>query len=167
MTVVEGVNFDVMPGEIVGLVGESGSGKSMTARSVLRLVPKTADLRGSIRFRGRELVGLAEAQMRAIRGNDISVIFQEPMTSLNPVMRIGRQITEPLMLHQGLSKREADQRAADMLDLARMRSMIENWPSSGFERLDVNRSHHIALTRGFSVGRFLLQYDPDMKAIKD
>jgi peptide/nickel transport system ATP-binding protein len=118
---------------MLGIVGESGCGKSVGALSILGLIPMPPGrvVGGSIRFRGRELVGLAEAQLRTIRGNDISVIFQEPMTSLNPVMRIGRQITEPLMLHQGLSKREADQRAAEMLDLVRIadaRRRLEEYP---------------------------------------
>jgi len=119
---VDGLSYKLDPGEMLGIVGESGCGKSVGALSILGLIPMPPGriVGGSIRFRGRELVGLEEAQLRAIRGNDISVIFQEPMTSLNPVMRIGRQITEPLMLHQGLSKRQADQRAAEMLDLVRI-----------------------------------------------
>jgi peptide/nickel transport system ATP-binding protein len=119
---VDGLSYEVDAGEMLGIVGESGCGKSVGALSILGLIPMPPGriVGGSIRFRGRELVGLEEAQLRAIRGNDISVIFQEPMTSLNPVMRIGRQITEPLMLHQGLSKREADNRAAEMLDLVRI-----------------------------------------------
>jgi peptide/nickel transport system ATP-binding protein len=119
---VDGLSYELDPGEMLGIVGESGCGKSVGALSILGLIPMPPGriVGGSIRFRGRELVGLEEAQLRAIRGNDISVIFQEPMTSLNPVMRIGRQITEPLMLHQGLSKREADHRAAEMLDLVRI-----------------------------------------------
>ena len=119
---VDGLSYELDPGEMLGIVGESGCGKSVGALSILGLIPTPPGriVGGSIRFRGRELVGLEEAQLRAIRGNDISVIFQEPMTSLNPVMRIGRQITEPLMLHQGLSKREADHQAAEMLDLVRI-----------------------------------------------
>jgi peptide/nickel transport system ATP-binding protein len=130
---VDGLSYALDAGEMLGIVGESGCGKSVGALSILGLIPMPPGriVGGSIRFRGRELVGLAEAQMRAIRGNDISVIFQEPMTSLNPVMRIGRQITEPLMLHQGLSKRAADQRAVEMLDLVRIadaRRRLEEYP---------------------------------------
>ena len=119
---VDGLSYELDPGEMLGIVGESGCGKSVGALSILGLIPMPPGriVGGSIRFRGSELVGLGEARLRAIRGNDISVIFQEPMSSLNPVMRVGRQITEPLMLHQGLSKREADHRAAEMLDLVRI-----------------------------------------------
>ena len=119
---VDGLSYELGPGEMLGIVGESGCGKSVGALSILGLIPMPPGriVGGSIRFRGSELVGLGEARLRAIRGNDISVIFQEPMSSLNPVMRVGRQITEPLMLHQGLSKREADHRAAEMLDLVRI-----------------------------------------------
>jgi peptide/nickel transport system ATP-binding protein len=119
---VDRLTYQLDAGEMLGIVGESGCGKSVSALSILGLIPMPPGriVGGSIRFRGRELVGLEEAQLRAIRGNDISVIFQEPMTSLNPVMRIGRQITEPLVLHQGLSNREANQRAAEMLDMVRI-----------------------------------------------
>jgi oligopeptide/dipeptide ABC transporter ATP-binding protein len=130
---VDGLSYRLERGEMLGVVGESGCGKSVGALSILGLIPMPPGriVGGSIRFRGRELVGLGEADMRAIRGNDISVIFQEPMTSLNPVMRIGRQIAEPLMLHQGLSKRAAFDRAAEMLDRVRIpdaRRRLEEYP---------------------------------------
>ena len=119
---VDGLSYHLKRGETLGIVGESGCGKSVGALSILGLVPMPPGriVGGSIRFRGRELVGLDETAMRAIRGNEISVIFQEPMTSLNPVMPVGRQIAEPLMLHQGLSRRAAHDRAAEMLDLVRI-----------------------------------------------
>ncbi|GEP59155.1 ABC transporter ATP-binding protein [Reyranella soli] len=98
-TVVEGVSFDIMPGEIVGIVGESGSGKSMTARSVLRLLPKSAELSGSIRFRGREIPEMTDEEIRDMRGALVSMVFQDPMTSFNPVLRIGDQIGEAIALH--------------------------------------------------------------------
>jgi peptide/nickel transport system ATP-binding protein len=114
---VESVSFEVHPGEILGLVGESGCGKSVTALSLLRLIPtppgKIAG--GEVLFNGKNLLSLREAEMEKVRGNEISMIFQEPMTSLNPVFTIGDQITEPLMLHQGLDKREARKRAIDLL----------------------------------------------------
>jgi peptide/nickel transport system ATP-binding protein len=93
---VDGLSYQLDPGEMLGIVGESGCGKSVSALSILGLIPMPPGriVGGSIRFRGRELVGLEEVQLRGVRGNDISVIFQEPMTSLNPVMRIGRQITD-------------------------------------------------------------------------
>jgi oligopeptide/dipeptide ABC transporter ATP-binding protein len=114
---VDGVSYVVKSGETLGVVGESGCGKSVTALSVLRLVadPPGRIVGGSIRFDGIDLLALSEAEMRAIRGNDISMIFQEPMTSLNPLMTIGRQIGEAIVLHQGLSWREAMPEAAEML----------------------------------------------------
>jgi peptide/nickel transport system ATP-binding protein len=116
---VDGVSFDVIPGETLAIVGESGCGKSVTALSVLRLIPSPPGriVSGSIRFAGRDLIGLTEAEMRRVRGNEISMIFQEPMTSLNPVLTIGRQIAETLTLHQGLARGAALAKAADMLRL--------------------------------------------------
>ena len=118
---VDDVSWALAKGEILGVVGESGCGKSMTALSVMGLVPAPPGrVEGSIRFDGRELVGLPEAEMRRIRGNDISMIFQEPMTSLDPVMRIGKQIAETLILHQDLSRSAAHARAVEMLQRVRM-----------------------------------------------
>jgi len=116
---VDGVSFHVTPGETLAIVGESGCGKSVTALSVLRLIPSPPGriVSGTIRFAGRDLLGLSEAEMRQVRGNEISMIFQEPMTSLNPVLTIGRQIAETLSLHQGLSRNVALARAVDMLRL--------------------------------------------------
>jgi peptide/nickel transport system ATP-binding protein len=116
---VDGVSLRVMPGETLAIVGESGCGKSVTALSILRLVPSPPGRisAGAIRFAGRDLLMLSEAAMRDVRGNDISMIFQEPMTSLNPVLTIGRQIAETLTLHQGLDKRAALRRAVEMLRL--------------------------------------------------
>jgi peptide/nickel transport system ATP-binding protein len=115
---VEGVSFDIDAGETVAVVGESGCGKSVTAMSILRLIAeppgKTA---GAVRFQGRDLLGLSEPEMRTIRGNAISMIFQEPMTSLNPVLTIGRQIGETMQLHQGLNAKEAEKKAIEMLTL--------------------------------------------------
>src|SRR5881398_3359187 len=116
---VDGVSFSVMPGETLAIVGESGCGKSVTALSVLRLVPSPPGriVSGRIRFAGRDLLRLSEAEMRRVRGNEVSMIFQEPMTSLNPVLTIGRQIAETLTLHQGLGRKAALARAVDMLRL--------------------------------------------------
>ena len=114
---VDGVSFDVMPGETLAIVGESGCGKSVTSMSILRLLPmppaRIAD--GRIEFDGRNLLELSEPQMREVRGNAISMIFQEPMTSLNPVLTIGRQISEALVLHRGMSQKQAMARAVEML----------------------------------------------------
>jgi oligopeptide/dipeptide ABC transporter ATP-binding protein len=114
---VDGVSYAVRSGETLGVVGESGCGKSVTALSVLRLVatPPGRIVGGAIRFAGTNLLDLSEHEMEAIRGNDISMIFQEPMTSLNPLMTVGRQISEAIALHQGVSRREAFDQAVEML----------------------------------------------------
>src|SRR5215510_3684475 len=116
---VDGVSFAVKPGETLALVGESGCGKSVTSLSVLRLVasPPGRIVAGRIRFQGQDLLQLPERKMRAIRGNEISMIFQEPMTSLNPVLSIGRQIGETLRLHRGMSQQAAAKRTVEMLRL--------------------------------------------------
>ena len=114
---VDGVNYKIHSGETLGVVGESGCGKSVTALSVLRLVPSPAGRieGGSILFRGEDLVSASEARMRAIRGNEISMIFQEPMTALNPVFTVGNQIMETVRLHEGLDRDAARERAIEML----------------------------------------------------
>ena len=115
---VEGLSFHINAGETVGIVGESGCGKSVTSMSILRLIQEPPGrIAGSIRFQGRELLTLPETEMRKLRGDEISMIFQEPMTSLNPVLTVGRQIGETLRLHQGLSARQAESRSIEMLDL--------------------------------------------------
>jgi peptide/nickel transport system ATP-binding protein len=116
---VDGVSFSLSESETLGVVGESGCGKSITALSILRLIqsPPGRIVGGAIRFQGENLLERSEPAMRALRGNDISMIFQEPMTSLNPVLTIGHQITETLTLHQGLSRHAARDRAIEMLKL--------------------------------------------------
>ncbi|WP_145135735.1 ABC transporter ATP-binding protein [Roseomonas gilardii] len=115
---VDGLSFTVNAGETVAIVGESGCGKSVTSMSILRLIPEPpGKIAGSIRFEGKDLLTLPDHEMRAIRGNEISMIFQEPMTSLNPVLTIGRQIGESLRLHQGMNRRQAEERSIEMLKL--------------------------------------------------
>ena len=116
---VDGVSYSLEKGETVGVVGESGCGKSVTALSVLRLIPDPPGkiVEGEILFEGTDLLQLSAADMRRIRGNDISMIFQEPMTSLNPVFTIGNQITEAVRLHQGLNKKDALAKAVEALKL--------------------------------------------------
>ncbi len=114
---VDGVSYALKSGETLGVVGESGCGKSVSALSVLRLVanPPGRIVGGAIRFEGKNLLELSEPEMERIRGNEISMIFQEPMTSLNPLFTIGRQVSEAIALHQGLSRKEAMDRAVEML----------------------------------------------------
>ncbi|MEW5744525.1 MAG: ABC transporter ATP-binding protein [Nitrospirota bacterium] len=113
--VVSDLSLDLNKAEVFGLVGESGCGKSLTALSILRILPPNAFTEGEVLFNGRNLLGLDEEEMRGIRGRDISMIFQEPMTSLNPVLTVGYQIAETLMTHEALSKREAMNRAVELL----------------------------------------------------
>ncbi|MBM3383623.1 MAG: ABC transporter ATP-binding protein [Betaproteobacteria bacterium] len=115
---VDGLTLKIEPGQTLAVVGESGCGKSVTAMSVLRLLPDPPGrIAGSIRFMGRDLLAMSEAQMREIRGNEIAMIFQEPMTSLNPVLTVGWQISETVRLHQKLDKAAAQGRAVEMLAL--------------------------------------------------
>src|SRR5438045_6624272 len=115
---VDGISFAVKEGETLALVGERRCGKSVTANSILRLIPEPPGrIAGAIRFQGTDLLKLRGRGMRAIRGTDISMIFQEPMTSLNPVLNVGRQLGETLRLHQGLDKRAAEERSIEMLAL--------------------------------------------------
>src|SRR5256886_9835922 len=119
---VDGVSFALKPHETLAIVGESGCGKSMTALSLMRLIPDPPGkiVGGSVKFDGRDLLALDERAMRDVRGKDISMIFQEPMTSLNPVMTVGRQIAEALLLHEGLSQKDALRRAVEILKLVRI-----------------------------------------------
>lgn len=114
---VDGLDFNVFEGEFFGIVGESGSGKSVTALSILRLIPDPPGKisNGKVLFKDKDLLGLSWEEIRKIRGNEISMIFQEPMTSLNPVFTVGVQIMEPLMIHRGMNKKEARETAVKML----------------------------------------------------
>jgi len=122
VTAVDGVSYHVGLGETLGVVGESGCGKSVTALSILRLVPDPPGriVGGEVRFQGRDLLSIPEEEMQQVRGNDISMIFQEPMTSLNPLLTVGYQISETLIRHQGLGKKEALEQAVEMLHLVRI-----------------------------------------------
>jgi oligopeptide/dipeptide ABC transporter ATP-binding protein len=115
---VDNVSFNVRRGEAVALVGESGCGKSVTAMSIMRLVAVPGKITaGEILFKGRDLTKLSDKEMRSVRGNDIAMVFQEPMTSLNPVFKIGEQVAEAIRIHRGVGKKEAWKQAGDMLEL--------------------------------------------------
>ncbi|NLT30809.1 MAG: ABC transporter ATP-binding protein, partial [Propionibacterium sp.] len=114
---VRGISFDLYPGRTLGIVGESGSGKSVTSLAVMGLLSENAKVSGSITLNGQELVGLSDGRMSKIRGNDISMIFQDPLSSLTPVFTIGDQLVEALQAHQRISKQAAWARAVELLDL--------------------------------------------------
>jgi len=130
---VRNVSFEIMPGQMLGLVGESGSGKSLTAMSINRLLTdKAVQIKsGSIQFQGRDLTKLDERAMRKIRGDQIGTIFQEPMTALNPVFTLGDQVSEPLRRHRGMNKKQAWERAGELLDMVGIRDVqrvLNNYP---------------------------------------
>jgi len=124
---VDGVNFGVASGETLAIVGESGCGKSMTALSLMRLIPDPPGriVSGTIKLGGKDLLKLTQEEMRKVRGNEISMIFQEPMTSLNPVMTIGKQISEALILHRNMDKKAAWKRSVEMLDLVKIPEPVQ------------------------------------------
>ncbi|HSP26635.1 MAG TPA: ATP-binding cassette domain-containing protein, partial [Saliniramus sp.] len=130
---VDGVSFDIAKGETVALVGESGSGKSVTALSVVKLLnyPSAYHPSGNILFKGKDLIGASEKEMMGVRGNDITMVFQEPMTSLNPLHTISRQIGEILRIHRGVSEKQARERTLEMLELVGIRdaaSRLDAYP---------------------------------------
>jgi len=114
--VLHGISFDLAPGERLGLIGESGSGKSVTALAIMGLLPETARVSGSITLKGRELVGLRDAELAPMRGDEMTMVFQEPMTALDPTMRVGRQVAEVLRLHRGAESGPARDAVLAMLD---------------------------------------------------
>ena len=128
---VRDVSFTLAPGEVLGLVGESGSGKSVTLRSILGLTRRYGQIEGAVRWRGQDLLSLDEAALRRVRGREIAMIFQEPMTALNPLLPVGLQITESLKAHTSLSRSERKARAIEMLDMVGISaaaSRLDNYP---------------------------------------
>jgi len=131
VSAVDNVDLTLAPGEIVGIVGESGCGKSVTAMSLAGLLPRSARISGSVRLQGTELIGAPESVLRAVRGQSIAYIFQEPMSSLNPVLTVGRQVGEVLQVHEGLSRKQARARAVELLTLVGIPSplqRVDNYP---------------------------------------
>jgi len=131
--VVKGISFDIAPGEAVGFVGESGCGKSVTARAILRLAPEGSSLQldGTVHYRGQDLLQLPESQMRDIRGRRIAMVFQDPMTSLNPVLSVGAQIDDMLRRHTGASAQMARKRTIELLGLVGIRDAarrVDDYP---------------------------------------
>jgi oligopeptide transport system ATP-binding protein len=118
--VLDRVSFDLEAGERAAMVGESGSGKSVTALAILGLLPDTATISGSVMFQGRELVGLPDAELRALRGEEIALVFQDPLSALNPVYTVGHQVAEMFRRRRGLSKRESRERAVDVMQRVRI-----------------------------------------------
>ncbi len=122
LNILSSISFDINKSQVFGLVGESGCGKSLTALSIMRLLPPNAVLRGKMFFESKDLLTLSEEEMRKLRGSKIAMIFQEPMTSLNPVLTVGYQIAESLMTHQGMTKRDALQRAVELMEAVKIPS---------------------------------------------
>ncbi len=134
---VRGVSFEVGKGETVALVGESGSGKSVTALSTVSLLPGSAEVTGEITYDGRPMLGVDEAALRKVRGNDISFIFQEPMTSLNPLHTLEKQLGESLAVHQGLTGAAARARIIDLLEKAGIIVRVDDRPKNRSVRFAV------------------------------
>jgi peptide/nickel transport system ATP-binding protein len=162
---VDDVSFDVERGETICLVGESGSGKSVTALSIMGLLPSGGRVSdGEILFEGRNLLDLSEPEMRAHRGNSLAMIFQEPMTSLNPVLTIGDQLTETLLLHLGLSRQEAAARAVELLELVgvpRAAQIVKDYP----HRLSGGMRQRVMIAMALSCSPVLLVADEPTTAL--
>ena len=160
---VDGVTFSLDKGKTLGIVGESGCGKSVTSLSIMRLVdPATGrNEGGSIVFDGQDLLTLPEKEMRKLRGNRISMIFQEPMTSLNPVFTIGDQISESLKLHKGLDKKAARDRAIELLELVGLPDKADAYPA----QLSGGQKQRIAIARALATNPKVLLCDEATSAL--
>ena len=161
---LRGVSFEVGRGETVGLIGESGCGKSMTALALMGLLPGGAEASGSIRLDGQELIGLDEPAMCRLRGNRIGMVFQEPMTALNPLHTIGAQVAEPLRLHKGLGRAEARAEALRLLDRVRLPNAaqrLDAWP----HQLSGGQRQRVTIAMALACGPELLIADEPTTAL--
>ena len=161
---LRGVSFTLGRGQTLGLIGESGCGKSMTALALMGLLPDGATLRGSIRFHGEELVGRSETALAALRGNRLAMIFQEPMTALNPLHTVGAQIAEPLRLHRGLDRAAARAEALRLLDRVRMpqpAQRLDAWP----HQLSGGQRQRVMIASALACGPDLLIADEPTTAL--
>ncbi len=162
---VDGVSFDLRPGETLGIVGESGSGKSVTAKSIIRLLDEPARIAGgTIKFRGKDMVHLTEAEIRDIRGAEIAMVFQDPMTSLNPVLRIARQLIETMTAHHRFGAAEARTRAESLLrqmGIANAQSAINGWP----HQFSGGMRQRVMLAMGFANNPALIIADEPTTAL--
>lgn len=165
VTVVDGIDLYVNEGETLGIVGESGSGKSITSLSIMGLLPPNGRIaNGTITFNGRKISGLGSKEMRKIRGKEIAMIFQEPMTSLNPSYTIGNQLIEPLQIHLKMSKSEAKKKAIELLelvDIPRAKEVIENYP----HQLSGGMRQRVVIAIGLSCNPKLLIADEPTTAL--
>lgn len=161
---VRGVSFEVGKGETVALVGESGSGKSVTALSTVALLPDSATVEGSVTYEGREMIGASDADLRAARGNDISFIFQEPMTSLNPLHTIEKQLAESIILHQGLTGDAVRARILDLLEKVGIRD-AEDRLSSYPHQLSGGQRQRVMIAMALANGPELLVADEPTTAL--
>ena len=161
---VRGVSFHIEAGETVALVGESGSGKSVTALSTVGLLTDAAHIEGSVTFEGAEMIGADQAELRRVRGNDISFIFQEPMTSLNPLHTVDRQITEALTLHQGLTGEPARERALELMQKVGIRD-AETRLTSYPHQLSGGQRQRVMIAMALANGPKLLVADEPTTAL--
>ena len=158
---VRDVSFVLQQGDTLGLVGESGCGKSLTALALMGLLPESAQVSGSIRLQGQELIGLDDPALCHIRGNRIAMVFQEPMTALNPVHRIGHQVAEPLRRHQGLGAAAARAEALALLERVGVANQADKYPA----QLSGGQQQRVAIARALALNPGVLCFDEPTSAL--